>query len=113
MIVIVHPFSASNINMRALILTTLSLGVIFGLTWKAAATDDNASLRRRLADPEYNGEGGGFFRSIWALMTGGDTNWKEGDDHNINDLGAFVYEMGITSKFLGLRWVMRQNTPDD
>ena len=71
-----------------------------GLTWKATATDEVTSLRRGLAtDPKYDGTGGGLLASLYALLTGGETNWKQGDDHDINDLGAYVYEVKIDGKF--------------
>ena len=85
-------------KMRVLVVSILVLG------WIGLATSQpqggSKLQRRKLQDDENENDGpSGFFAAIWAVLTGAETSWKEGDDHDINDLGAVVLEMTIDGEF--------------
>lgn len=84
--------------MRAFAVAFLAFGCI-GLSWLSESDSlFGSNLRARRLEGDEDGGRSGFFAAIWALVTGGETNWKEGDDHNISELGAYVFQMTIDGK---------------
>lgn len=83
--------------MRVVPVSVFVFGCI-GLTWFASSSPTGTNLRRSLQGSEDTSDDEGptgFFAAIWARFFAATKPWEDRDDHDINDLGAFVYEMTI------------------
>ena len=79
--------------------------IVFLLSANAA---DTSNVRRRMTHEEVQrvleeepADPMGLWGNVWSWVTGNGwhlgAHWKE-DDHDINDMGAFVFEMSFNGK---------------